>query len=77
MIIYSNGVPRELTEAEEMALQPTPRERIEELKGLLLSTDYKTLKYIEGQLSDEEFAECSLQRAAWRAEINYLEGTLE
>lgn len=47
--------------------------RIEELKAFLSATDYRTLKYVEGELTEEEFALSSVERAAWRAEINALE----
>lgn len=46
---------------------------IGEYKCKLKSTDYKTLKYAEGELSAEEYAETLAQRRAWRAEINALE----
>lgn len=47
--------------------------RINELKQLLEDSDYKVLKYAEGELSEEEFLQAREQRRAWRAEINRLE----
>ena len=49
--------------------------RIAVLKELLASTDYKAIKFAEGQLTEEEFAPIRAQRQAWREEINQLEGT--
>ena len=47
--------------------------RIAELKQKLQETDYKAIKYAEGELSVEEYAETKAQRRAWREEINKLE----
>lgn len=47
--------------------------RIVNLKSNLSSTDYKAIKYAEGELSAEEYAETREQRRAWRKEINALE----
>lgn len=47
--------------------------RIRNLKSNLCATDYKAIKYAEGELSAEEYAETRKQRRAWRAEINALE----
>ena len=47
--------------------------RISELKQKLQETDYKAIKYAEGELSVEEYAETKAQRRAWREEINKLE----
>lgn len=51
-------------------------ERIVELKALLAGTDYKAIKYSEGVVSEEEYAETKALRIAWRAEINQLEAEL-
>ena len=47
--------------------------QIQELKGKLAETDYKAIKYAEGLLTEEEYAETKAQRQAWRDEINALE----
>lgn len=47
--------------------------RMDVLKSNLQATDYKAIKYAEGELSAEEYAETLSQRRAWRAEINALE----
>lgn len=46
--------------------------RINELKMFLAETDYKAIKYAEGELSEEEYAPIKAQRRAWREEINQL-----
>ena len=51
--------------------------RIIELKQKLEDTDYKAIKYAEGELSAEEYAETKAQRRAWREEINKLEEELK
>ena len=51
--------------------------RIVELKQKLAETDYKAIKYSEGELSTEEYAETKAQRRAWREEINKLEEELK
>lgn len=51
--------------------------RISELKQKLQDTDYKAIKYAEGELSVEEYAETKAQRRAWREEINRLEEELK
>ena len=51
--------------------------RIIELKQKLQETDYKAIKYAEGELSVEEYAETKAQRKAWREEINKLEEELK
>lgn len=45
-------------------------------KQMLTSTDYQALKYAEGALSEEEYAETKGKRELWRAEINALEAEL-
>lgn len=47
--------------------------RIRELKQLLASQDYKTIKYMQGELTEEKFAEVKAQCKSWRDEINKLE----
>ena len=50
---------------------------INELKKKLFDTDYKAIKYAEGLLTDEEYAEAKAQREEWRKRINELEASLE
>ena len=43
------------------------------LKQKLSSTDYKAIKFAEGQMSAEEYEPIKKQRQEWRDEINELE----
>ena len=45
-------------------------EQIMQLRGQLHNTDYKAIKYAEGELTEEEYAPIREQRKAWRNEIN-------
>lgn len=49
------------------------KNRILELKKLLASTDYKAIKFAEGELSYSEYEDIKIQRRMWRSEINSLE----
>lgn len=42
------------------------------LRGELHNSDYKAIKYAEGELTEEEYAPVREQRKAWRDEINAL-----
>ena len=53
------------------------RDRIDELKDKLTETDYKVMKYMEGQLDEEDWLIIKSQRQAWRDEINRLENKLK
>ncbi len=50
--------------------------KIERLKKNLSDTDYKAIKYAEGQLLEEEYAPIKAERQNWRDEINELEAKL-
>ena len=52
----------------------TNEEKIAELKKKLFETDYKALKFIEGELTGEEYEPIKQQRKAWREEIRRLGG---
>lgn len=47
--------------------------QISELKTNLANTDYQAIKYAEGEISAEDYAETKERRKEWRAEINALE----
>lgn len=51
--------------------------QINELKANLVKTDYKAIKFAEGEISEENYAEIRLQRRVWREEINNLEQYIE
>ena len=46
-----------------------------ELKKKLRDTDYKALKFAEGWISADDYAEVLNQRRAWRDRINELESS--
>lgn len=49
------------------------RQRIGDLKNLLLLTDYQAIKFAEGIITAEEYEPTKQQRQEWRDEINRLE----
>lgn len=51
--------------------------RIYQLKEKLRETDYKAIKYTEGEITIADYMETLNQRKAWRKEINELEIELE
>ena len=73
MKIDENGTIREMTAEEVAELQPTVEQQIASLKQNLLDNDYKAIKYAEGFISAEDYAEIKALRQSWRDEINRLE----
>lgn len=75
MKININGVTREMTTQEEaeLTVTPTTEEQIAALKQQLADTDYKAIKYAEGEILEEEYQLTRQQRRLWREEINRLE----
>ena len=61
---------------EEDLLKDQYRIEITQLKKLLSDTDYKAIKYAEGQISEEEYASVRAERQGYRDRINYLEGLM-
>ena len=53
------------------------QERLQEIKGELGQTDYKAIKYAEGQYTDEQYEPIKQERQALRVEYNELEKELE
>ena len=57
--------------------EPSPKQiaenEINRLKRMLAETDYKAIKYAEGELSADEYAPTKQQRIEWRAKINELQ----
>ena len=51
--------------------------RIFELKKLLQESDYRAIKYAEGEYTEEQYAPYKAQRHAYRVEINELEEELK
>jgi len=70
--------PKELcpmkTEAD--LLKDQYRLEIQQLKKQLSDTDYKAIKYAEGQISESEYASIKAERQGYRDRINELEALL-
>lgn len=58
-------------------IEITVDEQIEILKQNLKDTDYKAIKFAEGFISAEDYAETKALRQSWRDEINRLESESE
>lgn len=58
---------------EEDKLKDQYRLEITQLKKQLSDTDYKAIKYAEGELTAEEYALDKEQRAYWRQRINLIQ----
>ena len=61
---------------DEDLLKDQYRIEITQLKKQLSDTDYKAIKYAEGQISEDEYSEIKSERQGYRDRINYLEGLL-
>lgn len=61
---------------EEDKLKDQYRLEIQQLKKALSDSDYKAIKYAEGQISEEEYSEIKSERQGYRDRINYLESQL-
>ena len=75
MKININGITRDMTiEEQAEMIQQSAQEQIAALKQQLTDTDYKAIKYAEGLITAEDYAETKAQRQAWREQINALGG---
>jgi hypothetical protein len=61
---------------EQDLLKDQYRIEIQQLKKQLSDTDYKAIKYAEGQISEEEYASVRELRQSYRDRINELEAML-
>ena len=61
---------------EQDLLKDQYRLEIQQLKKQLSDTDYKAIKYAEGQLTEEEYSPIRIQRQSYRDRINELEALL-
>lgn len=73
---YRPATEVELTQMEQEKSNLEKRRMISRLKQELAETDYKALKYIDGALSEEEYAPVREQRQALRNQINELEAEI-
>lgn len=75
-----NGMIADKGEYYEIVPIPQPSQEelneieIERLKAELASTDYKCWKFVDGALTEEEYAEVRAYRANLRQQINALGG---
>ena len=67
---------KEITEEEYIQVRSTLNQ-IAELKCKLSCTDYKAIKYAEGQYTEEEYAPVKAAREELRVQIRQLLATLE
>lgn len=58
---------------EQIIARKNAKEEIIQLKRDLADTDYKAIKFAEGELTEEEFAPVREQREQWRVRIRELE----
>lgn len=72
--IYRDATPEEVKEFE--AMSHNPQAEIEQCKAQLTATDYKAIKYAEGEISAEEYESIRIERRNLRARINELEKEL-
>ena len=61
---------------QEMIDRENAIQEISQLKKQLSDTDYKAIKYAEGQISEDEYSPIRLQRQSYRDRINELEALL-
>jgi hypothetical protein len=61
---------------EQDHLRDQYRLEITQLKKQLSDTDYKAIKFAEGQISEDEYASVRELRQGYRDRINYLEGLM-
>lgn len=66
----------QIVEIPKPSQKQLAEQEIQGLKDLLASTDYKAIKYAEGLLTEEEYAETKALRQNWRDKINELEKIL-
>lgn len=78
-IVIENGTIVDVIEDEIKKIAQNTmllKQEIVELKQKLKDTDYKAIKYAEGQLSEEEYASTKAERQSWRDRINELEAQI-
>ena len=75
-VTYVEMTQEEIDKAEAEAVVAQFQTELAELKQQLADTDYKAIKYAEGQITEEEYSETKEQRQAWRERINELESEM-
>lgn len=69
----ANAYQKELETQKNISLKYN---RILELKRKLAASDYKAIKFAEGEISEIDYQPIREERKAWREEINILEAEL-
>ncbi|MDO4378807.1 MAG: hypothetical protein Q4C64_06750 [Erysipelotrichia bacterium] len=69
-LVYDDNLKKAIDEKRNIT------ELINLYKKMLNDTDYKAIKYSEGIISEDEYAETKEKRKFWRKEINRLEESL-
>lgn len=72
-MIVDQGEFYEVVEIPAPTEEELNASKIAQLKAELSATDYKCLKYVDGALTEEEYAEVKKYRASLREQINQLE----
>ena len=62
---------------QEMIDRDNAIQEITQLKKLLSDSDYKAIKYAEGEINPEDYLPIKNQRAEWRAKINQLQAEFD
>lgn len=76
-VLYNNQTGEKIVRVvPDVEITITPEQKIEILKQKLKDTDYKAIKYAEGQLTEEEYASTKAERQGWRDRINELEAQI-
>lgn len=77
--LVDKGEYYEVCEAPKLTLAELTDIKKEEIKDLLNGVSYKTEKFVDGAISDEEYAPIRLQKQKWREAYNAVEkaATLE
>lgn len=76
-VLYNNQTGEKIVHVvPDVEITITTEQKIEILKQKLKDTDYKAIKYAEGQLSEEEYASMKAERQSWRDRINELEAQM-
>ena len=73
MKVLENGIYKETDDIIEVS----PEIQIEQLKQELFNTDYQAIKFAEGWISKEEYAQIKAKRQAIRSKINEFEKIIQ
>ena len=66
----------EIVETDDEKLIGIKNTKLIELQELLSQTDYQAIKYAEGAITAEQYADLKVQRTAWRAAYNAVQSAV-